>query len=354
MYDVGIVGCGVIGTRLAESFGEHPDTTVAAACDVDAERVESFAAERDAAAYTDHERMLAEEDLDVLYVGVPPVHHRAIAGDGLAAGVNVICEKPIAEDAETGAELAALEADTDLATAVNLPFRYTPGFVELRERVAAGEIGAPRRVSLDFRFPQWPREWQDVDWLRSREQGGPVREVGTHFLFGVRELFGSIERVSAEVQYSGPDTYEESVVGWFEAGGGGAGGGDAGSGRGGAGAGRGDIDGGAVGLGDDTVHGTIDLLTDHEQPEKNAITVTGTEGELTLTEWFRLTADPGTDAEEELCAERESTTVTLVDEFVTALEDGDADLVSFAEATAVQRVVDAVFDSAGDHVDPTP
>ncbi|MFC6787441.1 Gfo/Idh/MocA family protein [Halobaculum halobium] len=338
MYDVGIAGCGVIGTRLAESFAEHSDTVVAAACDVDAERAESFAAERDAAAYTDHRAMLADEDLDVLYVGVPPVHHREIAGDGLAAGVNVICEKPIAEDAETGAELAAMEADTDLVTAVNLPFRYTPGFVELRERVAAGDIGDPRRVSLDFRFPQWPREWQDVDWLESREQGGPIREVGTHFLFGVRELFGGVGRLSAEVRYSAPDAYEESVVGWFEAGGDGAVVADG-------------ARGGAADVGAEAVHGTIDLLTDHEQPEENAITVTGTEGELTLTEWYRLTAAPGTDAEEELCAERESTTLRLVDEFVTALDGGEGDLVSFAEATAVQRLVDAVFDSAGEPVD---
>jgi len=336
MYDVGIVGCGVIGTRLAESFAEHPDTTVAAACDVDAERAESFAAERDAAAYTDHGTMLAEADLDVLYVGVPPVHHREIAGDGLAAGVNVICEKPIAEGADAGAELAAMEADSDLVTAVNLPFRYTPGFVELRERVADGEIGEPRRVSLDFRFPQWPREWQDVDWLRSREQGGPIREVGTHFLFGVRELFGGITRVSAEVQYSGPDAYEESVVGWFEAGSE-------------AGEPSGTVDGAAAG--DAPVHGTLDLLTDHGQPEENAITVTGTEGELALTEWYRLLAAPGTDEERELCADRASTTLALVDEFVTELEGGDGDLVSFAEATAVQRVVDAVFDSAGEVVD---
>ncbi|MFC7069711.1 Gfo/Idh/MocA family protein [Halobaculum lipolyticum] len=330
MYDVGIVGCGVIGTRLAESFAEHPETTVAAACDVDAERAASFAAERDADAYTDHEELLAAEDLDVLYVGVPPVHHREIAAAGLDAGVNVICEKPIAEDAEEGAELAALEAETDLVTAVNLPFRYTPGFVELRERVADGAIGTPRRVSLDFRFPTWPREWQDVDWLRSREQGGPIREVGTHFLFGVRELFGGVDRLSAVVEYAGPDECEESVVGWFAAGG--------------------DATAGAVDT-DAPVHGTVDLLADHDQPEENAITVTGTEGELALTEWYRLIADPGTDDERELCADRASTTLTLVDEFVAALDGDDADLVSFAEATAVQRVVDAVFDSGGEPVD---
>ncbi|MFC7097886.1 Gfo/Idh/MocA family protein [Halobaculum marinum] len=329
MYDVGIVGCGVIGNRLAESFAEHPETTVAAACDVDAERAETFAAERDAAAYTDHETMLADEDLDVLYVGVPPVHHREIATAGLDAGVNVICEKPIAEDAEEGAELAALEAETDLVTAVNLPFRYTPGFVELCERVADGEVGTPKRVSLDFRFPRWPREWQDVDWLRSREQGGPLREVGTHFLFGIQELFGGVDRVSAAVQYAAPDECEESVVGWFAVG---------------------EAEGGAVDI-DGQVHGTVDVLTDHDRPEQNALTVTGTEGALGLTEWYRLVADPGTDDERELCGDRPSTTLTLVDEFVTALKGGDADLVSFAEATAVQRVVDAVFASDGEPVD---
>ena len=345
MYDVGIVGCGVIGTRLAESFAEHPETTVAAACDVDGARAESFAAERDAAAYTDHETMLADEDLDVLYVGVPPVHHRDIAAAGLDAGVNVICEKPIAENAEEGAELAALEAETDLVTAVNLPFRYTPGFVDLRERVADGAVGTPRRVSLDFRFPTWPREWQDVDWLRSREQGGPIREVGTHFLFGVHELFGGIDRLSAAVEYAGPDECEESVVGWFEAGGA--------TGRAGDGAAdaatAASTAGGAVDV-DAPVHGTIDLLTDHDRPEENAITVTGTAGELRLGEWYRLVADPGTDDEREVCADRASTTLTLVDEFVTALDGGDADLVTFAEATAVQRAVDAVFASGGDPI----
>lgn len=342
MYDIGIVGCGVIGNRLAETIDSHAATTVAAACDLDESRVTDFADEYDCTAYTDHET-LVETDLDAVYVGVPPAHHVTVATDALAAGHHVLCEKPIAPTAAGGEELTAAAAETDRVTAVNLPFRYTPGFRELCDRVADGGVGEVRRVELRFRFPEWPREWQDVSWLEGREQGGPIREVGTHFLFGVRELFGPIERVTARVQYDGPERHERSVVGDFA------------------------VDG---------IDGTLDLATGVAASEENRLSVLGTDGKLTLRAWHRLVADDGEESERVLNEDRTSTTRLLLDEFVAAMDDhagerdgaatetthaggesettdGDEpDLVSFAEATAVQRVVDSVFDSEGEAVDP--
>ena len=318
MYDVAVVGCGVIGNRLAEAFESHERTTVWGACDLVESRVESFAAEYDCEAFTDYEALLDRDEVDVVYVGVPPSVHREVVVAALDRGKHVVCEKPIAEDAETGQELADREAATDRVTAVNLPFRYTPGFVELRERVLAGEIGDPRRISLDFRFPRWPREWQDVEWLESREQGGPLREVGTHFLFGVQELFGGVDRVAAEVAFTGPDRYEESIAGYFSA---------------------------------DGVPGIIDLVTDCGAAERNSITVLGTESALSLYEWYRLVEEPPEGDDRVLNESRTSTTLTLVDEFVKELDGEGGDLVSFAEATQVQRVVDAIFDSGGEPVE---
>jgi predicted dehydrogenase len=182
----------------------------------------------------------------------------------------------------------------------------------MRERIRDGDVGRPGRIELDFRFPQWPREWQDVEWLTGREQGGPLREVGTHFLFGVQEIFGPIDRVSAAVDYTAPGKYEESVVGYFE------------------------VDG---------RHGTIDLLCDHSGEEENAITVTGTESSLSLTEWHRLIENRGGETEAVLNETRSETTLALVDEFVAELDGDGGDLVSFAEANRVQRVVDAIFAS---------
>ncbi|WP_224449265.1 Gfo/Idh/MocA family protein [Haloprofundus salilacus] len=319
VYDVGIVGCGVIGNRLAESFAAHDRTNVWGACDLVDSKVATFADEYDCAAFTDFRELIENDAVDLVYVGVPPVAHLDVTSFALEREKHVICEKPIAENADEGEKMVELAASSGRTTAINLPFRYTPGFVEMRERIRDGEIGRPKRINLDFRFPQWPREWQDVEWLRSREQGGPLREVGTHFLFGVQEIFGSVDRLSAEVTYTGPDAYEESIVGYFEV---------------------------------DDIHGTLDLLCDHRQPEENSITVVGSESALTLSEWHKLverSGDSGGGEEREttLNETREQTTLTLVDEFVTALDGGDGDLVSFEEANRVQRVVDAVFASNG-------
>lgn len=322
MYTVGIVGCGVIGDRLAGAFEAHERTEIAAACDLVESKVESFAAEYDATAYTDHRDLVADDAVDVVYVGVPPKHHHTVVADALDAGTHVICEKPIAEDGDVGAEMVALADESDRVTAINLPFRYTPGFRDLRRRVRNGEVGDPKRVTLDFRFPQWPREWQDVDWLAGREQGGPLREVGTHFLFGVQELFGPIDRVSAQVQYSAPDRYEESIVGYFTV-------------EDPAGADRDELD------------GTVDLVCDHAQSEENSITVLGDEGKLSLVAWYKLVADRHEDDERVLAEERADTSTMLVEEFVAELDGDGGDLVGFAEAQRVQRVVDAVFDSGG-------
>ncbi|TKX70864.1 Gfo/Idh/MocA family protein [Halorubrum sp. SP9] len=322
MIQIGIVGCGVIGNRLAAAIDDHDRYELAAACDLDADRAASLAADHGTdrtATTTDHASLVERDGLDAVYVGVPPLAHREVVADALAADKHVICEKPIAADAETGRELVALAEETDRITAVNLPFRYTPGFVRLREAVAAGEIGAPRRVELRFRFPEWPREWQDVAWLESREQGGPLREVGTHFLFGVQELFGPIEAVSADVGYSGPDAYEADVVGTFRA---------------------------------DGVRGTIDLLCDHTGEEENSITVVGDEASLSLTAWYRLVRNRGRDDEEPLVDERGDTVSALLTEFAAAVDDDGGDLVSFAEATRVQAVLDAIHASEGDRVRP--
>ena len=328
MYQVGIVGCGVIGSRLAAAFDEHDRTAIRAVCDRVAEKATSMAETYDCEAVIAVADLVAIEELDIVYVGVPPIHHAAVVRAALEAEKHVICEKPIAENAAVGRELTALARETDRVTAINFPFRYTPGFVELRDRIAAGEIGAPKRVALRFRFPRWPREWQDVDWLAGREQGGPLREVGSHFVFGTQELFGGIGDVTAAVRYTAPGRYEESIVGRFRVGGDVVGNHDAAE--------------VAVDL-DEPVHGTIDLLCDCAGSEENTITVEGTDGSLSLQAWRRLVADPGEDDERVLTEEDGETTLALIEEFVTAVDGGDGDLVSFAEATRVQSLVDEVL-----------
>jgi len=320
MYSVGIVGCGVIGSRLAEAFNEHEQTTIRAVCDRIENKAVSMANTYDCEPVTSVDELVSIDTLDIVYVGVPPKHHASVVRAALAADKHVICEKPIAENATIGNELVALAKGSDRTTAINFPFRYTPGFIAMRDRIAAGEIGTPKRVSLRFRFPTWPREWQDVAWLTDREQGGPLREVGSHFVFATQELFGEISDITAAVEYTAPEKYEASIVGTF-------------------GAGDRDESGTAH------VYGTIDLLCNCAGSEENSITVEGTEGSISLQAWRRLVANPGEETEQIITEESGATTAQLIDEFVTTLEGNAGDLVSFGDATRVQAVIDTIFDA---------
>eukprot|EP01079_Euglenida_sp_SAG-EU17-18_P009710 gene9710-biopygen7129 len=73
----------------------------------------------------------------------------------------------------------------------------------MRNMLHRGEVGDVQGGSLKLHFRCWPREWQVQPWCAGRAHGGPLREVGTHFLFGILELFGhgSVARVCASVHF---------------------------------------------------------------------------------------------------------------------------------------------------------
>ena len=108
-----------------------------AACDLDLERAEAIAGPRGAHAYARWEEMLEREQLDLLWVCTPPLHHRAPVVAALAAGVHVYLEKPIArtlEDAE--AIVAAAGAAAGAVCAVGYQWHATELLEDARAALA--------------------------------------------------------------------------------------------------------------------------------------------------------------------------------------------------------------------------
>ena len=73
------------------------------------------------------------------------------------------------------------------------------------EQQSLGPLASAR---LDMHYVTWPREWQVQPWCALRAEGGPLREVGTHFIAALLELFGptSVVRVRCALSYpDGPD-----------------------------------------------------------------------------------------------------------------------------------------------------
>ena len=139
-----------------------------------------------AAAYPDLPAMLAAGGLDALYIATPNHLHAEAVEQAVAAGVPVLCEKPLAND-RAGLNRIAAAADkarAPLATAFDQ--RHHPAHEVIRQRIADGAIGtvtAIRIVYCCWVDPAWSGGTGD-NWRadRSCAGGGAVLDLAPHGL----------------------------------------------------------------------------------------------------------------------------------------------------------------------------
>ena len=235
---VAVVGAGSIGREYAlNHFTAAAGCVVSAIVDLDSTKAAALAADvgsvvagssisgggyRSAAreqrgqpvlhAAALNEAVLA--DCDAVYIGTTPSSHRPLVERALASDKHVLLEKPLASSAAdadaivAAAEAAALQRRATLG--MNIGMRYNAALHQLRRLAVedeAARFGTVSGARIGLHFACWPREWQRVPWCTDRSDGGPLREVGTHFLAATLELWGQhcVRRVRAHVQYPAGD-----------------------------------------------------------------------------------------------------------------------------------------------------
>ncbi|MDJ0949166.1 MAG: Gfo/Idh/MocA family oxidoreductase [Alphaproteobacteria bacterium] len=317
-YGVAIIGLGAVGRRFLSLMTAHPRFHVAGAWDPDADAcagAQSAAPELRIGA--DAAAVMAAPETDLVYVACPPLHHRAHVLAALAAGKAVFCEKPLGIDVEESRALVASVDVSGLPAAVNFVYGSAPAGVELGNRLRAGALGNVTGVELRLHFAQWPRPWQAsaAAWLSRRAQGGFVREVVSHFLFLSHRLIGParIERAALRYPSRSGEMAETHILARLDCDGVPVG-----------------ILGQAGGVGPDIVE----------------FTVWGDEGSCRVRDWYRLDESHDTAwTEVALGAENPAEAAYLRQlDNLAALLDGEAhSMPSFAEALAVQEVIEALL-----------
>ncbi len=317
MKQVAVIGAGVIGTRLCRSFSAHNETMIRYVCDLDLDKAKSLADQYGAEAITSYQKALHDEGIDIVYIGVPPSYHSEIAVAALNAGKHVICEKPIASNSQESKKIIDAKKP-GLVTCINLPFRFSPAVPRMKEEM--NNLGRLYQIELKFRFPQWPRPWQNVPWLKTRTQGGALREVGTHYFFGLAELFGKVDKVCALTSFESADSCENASTAIFSAKG---------------------------------IPGILSLIIGGIEPEENTLSIYGQNGVLQFEKWYLLKRidDSGTQV---LIEDRVNAELEMVDHFVKAI-DGDKQaeekLVSFEDAHKAQFVLEGFLESNGQWIE---
>ena len=121
----GIIGLGV-GKAHAKGYISSPDAELVAVCDMNAERLQEYAEEWNVQErYTDYHTMLKDAKLDMVSVCLPNALHAEVSIAALEAGVNVVCEKPMAVDTKQAMAMvdAAKRSGKRLMMSYNYRFR---------------------------------------------------------------------------------------------------------------------------------------------------------------------------------------------------------------------------------------
>src|SRR5205823_15029748 len=98
---IGFVGAGIIANRHVGNLLGFEDVEVAAVADLRPEKARELAARSGGREYRDYEAMLDREELDALYICVPPFAHGPPEIAALERGLPFFVEKPVAIDLET-------------------------------------------------------------------------------------------------------------------------------------------------------------------------------------------------------------------------------------------------------------
>ncbi|SCY31925.1 Predicted dehydrogenase [Microbacterium sp. LKL04] len=99
--------------------------------------------------YGSYDELVADPEVDIVYIATPHSHHLACAALALEHGKHVLIEKPLTLDADQAVAIRDLAADHGLLAMEAMWTRYLPHMVRLREILAAGVIGEVRVLSAD-------------------------------------------------------------------------------------------------------------------------------------------------------------------------------------------------------------
>ncbi|MCE6994195.1 Gfo/Idh/MocA family oxidoreductase [Saccharothrix sp. S26] len=192
----GVVATGGIADVVTGDLRLLPDVEVLAVSSRALPKAEAFAAKHQIPrAYGDYADLLADPDVDVVYVATPHVQHHVVTRAALEAGKHVLCEKPAT------LTLAELQDVVDLARERGLFFmeaiwtRFNPLIVRMSELIAEGAIGEVRSVHADFGFAL---DYDPAHRLWNRALGGgSLFDLGIYPVSFAHLVLGEPETVHA-------------------------------------------------------------------------------------------------------------------------------------------------------------
>ena len=319
----GIIGPGDIAERVtAPAMAQAPGSRLVAVFRRDRAAGEAFAERHGAArAYDQLDHLLADPEVQAVYVATPVSRHAPDTLAAAAAGKHVLCEKPLALSSAEGIAMRDACAQAGRILMPCFYQRFNARHRKIKELLEAGILGRITLVRMNFsgRFADRPGAWRQDP---ATAGGGCYMDNASHCVDLLRFFFGGVREVVAftdtlAAQYKVEDTATSLLR----------------------------LQGGA--------HAVVTSCWSTGDPDEHrssSLEIHGTEGVILASPLhdkqsrgvLRVVTRSG---EEQFTAEA-STHVALLEEFTQAVSEGRRPAITAEDGIAAMQVVESVYESS--------
>ncbi|WP_268122787.1 Gfo/Idh/MocA family protein [Roseivirga pacifica] len=140
--------------------------------------------------YDSYDALLADEQVDVVYISTTHNFHAQNVIDALRAGKHVLCEKPMGISSEQVLKMAQVAEETGMFLMEAMWMRFLPAYKQVITRIKAGEIGEVKHMTASFGFRSEDKLSKDGRLMNPDLAGGALYDVGVYPLTIASDLFG--------------------------------------------------------------------------------------------------------------------------------------------------------------------
>ena len=203
---IAVIGCGRISKIHIPALCELENVRIKYACDIIIEKAQQAKAENEKIenVTADYKEVLADSEVEAVWVLTPNYSHYTITMDALRAGKHVLCEKPITISYELSCEMAEEAKKRGLLLDIGVCNRYSPSVEMLEKWNREGKFGNIYHVNLSFRCFRCIPGLGGSFTTKSESGGGVLIDWGVHFFDLVLYILGG-----AKVKTATCDAYCE-------------------------------------------------------------------------------------------------------------------------------------------------
>ena len=201
----GMIGCGAVAeVKSAPGLYKARHSALLAVASRRPDRAADFARRHGIGkVWESSEQLVADPDIDAVYIATPPASHKALALLAARAGKHVYVEKPMAMRFTECQEIIDVCRENGVRLFVAFYRRAMPRFLKIKEWIETGRIGAVRCIRLVQHQPPAPEDLSraTLPWRLQPEIGGGGKflDMGVHALDMFDFWLGRIERVAGIV-----------------------------------------------------------------------------------------------------------------------------------------------------------